>query len=59
MAAVRLGRNLGRWCLWFEARSYGWARGQRASVTGEAHGSKDLPFVDITASVGLSAPLFW
>ena len=59
MAAVRLGRNLGRWCLWAEARAYGWARGQRVSVAGDTPGSKDLPFVDVTASVGLSAPLIW
>ena len=59
VAAVRLGRSIGRWWAWAEARTVGWARGQRASVTGDELSSKDLPLVDVTASVGLSAPLFW
>ncbi len=57
-AAVRLARNLGRWSVWVEARGYGWAQGQRASLTG-ASASAELPRVDVTASVGLSAPLIW
>jgi hypothetical protein len=57
-AAVRLARSLGRWSVWAEARGYGWAQGQRASLTG-ANASADLPRVDVTASVGLSAPLIW
>ena len=59
VAALRLGRNLGHWCVWAEARTYGWVQGQRASLRGETTAGVDLPLVDVTASVGLSAPLIW
>jgi hypothetical protein len=58
VAGLRLARGLGRWSVWVEGRAYGWARGQRASLAGETSHA-DLPWVDATASVGLSAPLFW
>jgi hypothetical protein len=59
VAALRFGRNLGLWSVWAESRAYGWARGQRASVIGDEEKSTDLPQLDVTASVGLSAPLIW
>jgi hypothetical protein len=59
MAGVRLGRNLGSWCAWAEARLYGWVQGQRASRSGETTASVDLPLVDAIASIGVSAPLLW
>jgi hypothetical protein len=58
VAALRLARALGRWSVWVEGRAYGWARGQRASLAGETSHA-DLPWLDATASVGLSVPLFW
>jgi hypothetical protein len=58
-AAVRLGRTLGRWTLWAEARTHAWARRQKASVTGDETSSVALPRVDVTASLGISVPFFW
>ena len=57
VAALRLGRSIGRWWVGAETRAYGWARGQRASLTGES-ASANLSRVDVTASLGLLAPLF-
>ena len=57
-AAIRLARNLNRWALWAEVRTYGWAQEQRASLTGEI-ATTVLPRVDVTADVGLSVPLVW
>jgi hypothetical protein len=59
VAAARLGRNLGRWCVWAEARAFGWARGQRAVLSGDTTAGMNLPLVDVTVSIGLSAPLIW
>ena len=59
VAALRLARRIGRFSLWADARTYGWARGQRASVTGDDQSSRNLPRADVVAGVGLSAPLFW
>jgi hypothetical protein len=57
VGAVRLARGLGRWSAWVETRAYGWLRGQRALLP-EEQLSADLPRGDVTACVGLSAPLF-
>ncbi|MGD0837749.1 MAG: hypothetical protein ABSB49_13990 [Polyangia bacterium] len=57
-AAIRLARNLNRWALWAEVRTYGWAQEQRASLTGEI-ATTVLPRVDVTADVGLAVPLVW
>lgn len=56
--AVRLARTLGRWSAWTEVRLYAWALGQRASVAGDQATSIDLPRIDATASLGISAALF-
>lgn len=45
--------------MWAEARSYAWARSQRAVLTGDTTAHTDLPPIDVAASVGLSAPLVW
>jgi len=58
-AAVRMGRSLGRWSLWAEARTRAWAWGQKASVTGDETSSANLPRVDVTTSLGISRTLFW
>jgi hypothetical protein len=57
VGAVRLARSLGRWSAWVETRAHGWLRGQRALLP-EEQLAADLPRADVTACVGLSAPLF-
>jgi hypothetical protein len=57
VAAVRLGRRLGRWSVWAESRAYGWVQGQRASLPSD-NASTDLPLADVTASIGVSASFF-
>lgn len=59
VAALRLARSVGRWSVWGEARCHGWPNGQRASISGDYQASTDLPRLDVTASVGLSAPVLW
>jgi hypothetical protein len=57
VAALRLGRSIGGWWVWAEARAYGWARVQRASLTGDSS-TFELPPGDVTGSLGLLIPLF-
>lgn len=59
VAALRVARSLGRWSVWGEARGHGWPHGQRASISGDYRASTDLPRLDLTASLGLSAPVLW
>lgn len=59
VAALRVARSLGRWAVWGEVRSYGWPRGQSASVSGDVRASVNLPRLDAIANVGLSAPVLW
>jgi hypothetical protein len=58
VAGLRLGRMLGRLCVWAEFRAYGWPHGQSASLVGEA-ATANLPLADVSTSVGLSTPLIW
>ena len=53
----RLGRKMGRWAFWAEARMAMWVSGHRAMLTGSAE-AHDLPIVDATASLGASIALF-
>jgi hypothetical protein len=59
VTALRVTRSLGHWSLWGEARSHAWPHGQRASISGDYQASTDLPRLDVTASMGLSAPVLW
>jgi hypothetical protein len=56
-AAMRLGRNLGGWSAWAEARAYAWATAQHASLANDSEGV-DLPRADVTVSLGISTPFF-
>ena len=56
-AGLRAGRNVGRWNVWAEWRSYLWVKGQRATLTG-APSYADLPPADTVVSLGISVRLF-
>jgi hypothetical protein len=55
-SGFRLGRKIGRWSVWAEARVAVWGQGHRATLTGST-AVRDLPLVDTTASLGFSMPL--
>ncbi|HEX7596997.1 MAG TPA: hypothetical protein VF518_02220 [Polyangia bacterium] len=54
---VRLGRKIGRWAFWAEARVALWIQGYRAQLIGSS-AARDLPIFDATASLGASVSLF-
>jgi hypothetical protein len=56
-SGFRLGRRIGRWSVWAEARVAFWIQGHRATLTGST-AVRDLPLVDATASLGVSMALF-
>jgi hypothetical protein len=53
---LRLGRKIGRWAFWAEARMAMWVQGYRAQLTGSS-AARDLPIFDATASLGASVAL--
>jgi hypothetical protein len=59
VAGLRAGRKLGRWSLWVETRSTLWAMVKQARVTvSNSTLAKDLPGLDMTASLGISMAFF-